>query len=91
MTAVGWHNLRLKIKIFSAGFGRRSLSIGKFLRCKVIFRKLLRKALQLTIVQVDLILEAIRLDIIRSINNQTNTVQHRLFLASMWVDRRLDS
>jgi hypothetical protein len=51
----------------------------------------IRKAIQLAIIEADAQLEALRGWIIRRTNYHINGMQHRLFLLSMWVDRRLDN
>jgi hypothetical protein len=51
----------------------------------------IKKFLLLAIVDADVFLEWAKLWAIGQINYQTNGLQHRLFLLSMSVDRRLDN
>lgn len=44
---------------------------------------------QLTISKADILLESVRLWTIRQNNHHTNELQHRLFLVSMWLDKRI--
>ncbi len=43
---------------------------------------------QLTISKAGILLESVRLWTIGQTNHHTNGLQHRLFLASMWLDKR---
>ena len=58
---------------------------------KTFVRKIIRKFIQVAILQNDVILETTRLAIIKETNSHVNRMQQWLFSLSMWMDRRFQS
>jgi hypothetical protein len=56
---------------------------------KLSSKILVRKLCQIAILQADVLLERIKLWIVSGTNYRINCLQHRLFLLSMEVDKRL--
>jgi hypothetical protein len=99
-----WRSLKLKLSVVDSRYNflknlspRENGPLG-FVKCKKQLAKLidsvkkdLRTRIQLAILKADTMLEATRLGIINYTNYNTNALQHRLFLASMWIDQRFDN